>query len=111
MLYRVLPRHPELTIFSLIPCRRPYPRPNEGNIEVFYEVSQIRVQIWPQMTLRMTLRMTLQDPPQTGPQITLRSLISQTSDTNGQNKALFEVLLTVAESKRVRSKDWIAPPT
>ena len=41
----------------------------------------------------------------------LRSLIPQTSETYGQNKGLFKVLLTIAELFDLPSKDWIRPPT
>ena len=59
----------------------------------------------------MDLRMTLPDHTQTGPEMTLRSPISQPQISNGQNKALFHVLSTIAEEIGDPSKDWIAPPS
>ena len=69
------------------------------------------VQIGSQIDLRMTPESTLPDHPQTGPEITLRSPISRPQISYSQNMALFNVLLTVAEIKEVRSKDWIRAPT
>ena len=43
VLYRVLPSTPPGPIFSHILALRPYLRPYEGNSEVIYEVSEIRV--------------------------------------------------------------------
>ena len=70
-----------------------------------------RVQIWPQIDLRMDPQMDPPDWSQTGPQMTLQTLISLASDTYAQNKALFHVLLTIAEVKQLPSRDWIRPPS
>ena len=57
------------------------------------------------------LRMTLPGPPQTGPQMALRSPYAGPQISYAQNKALFDTLLTIAELKDVSSKDWIRAPT
>ena len=66
---------------------------------------------WPQNGPRIDPDMTLQDPPRHGPQIALRSLISQTSETYGPERPYLTFFITFAERKQVSSKDWIAPPT
>ena len=64
-----------------------------------------------QNDLRIDPRIDPPRPSQTGPQIPLRSLISRPQISYSPYKALFSVLLTVADIKRVPSKDWIRPPS
>ena len=78
-LYRY-PTHPyHIPVFSHILALRPYLRPNEGNSELFSEVSEIGSRIGSRIDLKSTridLKSTLQDPlPQLvprWPQMTLR---------------------------------------
>ena len=65
----------------------------------------------PQIDPQMTLRLTLQTQSPDGPQIALRSQISRPQISHGPERALFQVLLTIADIKDTMSKDWIAPPT
>ena len=51
-LYRVLPRHPPVPIFSTYLALRPYLRPYEGNSELFMRFLRYDPQIAPDMTLR-----------------------------------------------------------
>ena len=64
---------------------------------------QIDPQIDPDMTSQLTLQtgpeMASDDPP--GPHI----------QDHTQNKALFQLLLTIAELEHEPSKDWIRPPS
>ena len=66
---------------------------------------------WVQKGSILTPESTLQDRSRDGPQIALRSLIPRPQETNGPERALFSVLLTIAERKEVMSKDWIRAPT
>ena len=73
---------------------------------------------FPEIWSRIDLRLTSDDPPDDppgpspdGPQMTLQDPISRPQETYAQNKAIFDVLLTVAERKDGSSKDWIRPPT
>ena len=66
---------------------------------------------WVQNGSNIDLRIDPPDRSRDGSQMSLRSPISQTSDINGPNKALFHVLLTIADRKEGRSKDWIRPPS
>ena len=109
-LYRVLPspsQYPDLVIF--LPQD-----PTHGQMKA---ISRLFMR-FPRTGLDRVLELTridpestLQDPSQTWSRDALRSPISQTSETYGQNKALFNTLLTVADILGVRSKDWIRPPT
>ena len=64
-----------------------------------------------QIDLRIDPESTSQDHlPDWSPDA-LRSLYPGPQISLWSNKALFHVLLTVAEGKRDPSKDWIAPPT
>ena len=101
-------------IISHILDSRPYPRPYEGNIKEYDEVSQMGLEKGPDMTSEST-RMTLRiDPPRPSPDWSRdcpRSLISRPQISYGQIRPLFHVLLTIAERIHDWSKDWIRPPT
>ena len=93
---------------------KPYPRPNEGKSKVFSEVSEIgsrkgpdRVPEWPQNDLPGPYPRLVPD----GPQMTLRSLYPDDPQMTLRIRTLFSVLLTIAELKDVRAKDWIRPPS
>ena len=55
--------------------------------------------------------MTLQDRSPDGLQMTLRTLRWPHGLTYTENKALFDVLLTIGELNNDPSKDWIRPPS
>ena len=61
--------------------------------------------------LELTPESTLPGTPQTGPQMPSDDPQMPHIQTLPENKALFDVLLTVAELKWLPSKDWIRPPT
>ena len=113
-LYRVPTRPVPVPVFSHILALRPYPRPYEGRIKVFHEVSQTGSRngsrIDPELT-RIDPRFNLPDWSRDGPRYDLRTLRSTLSHTAVWNRALFNSLLTVAEVFRVSSKDWIRAPT
>ena len=59
----------------------------------------------------MTPESTLRTDPQTGPEMPSDDPPDLDLRTLWQNKALFDVLLTIAELKEEASIDWIRPPT
>ena len=64
-----------------------------------------------QKCLRIDPDMTLRIDPQTGPELTLRSLISRPQISHTWNKALFDLFITFADIKQEPSKDWIRAPS
>ena len=67
------------------------------------ESTQIDLRIDPESTSRLTR--------QTGPEMPSDTLISRPQISHTQNRALFRVLLTIAELYYLPSKDWIRAPT
>ena len=61
--------------------------------------------------LRYDLQMTLPDWSRDGLQMTSRTLRSAPSHTAVSNRALFSVLLAIADIIWVSSIDWIRPPS
>ena len=113
-LYRYSPIPVPGPIFNHILSLRPYPRPNEGHFKVIDEVSEIGSRISLRMTsfdLRIDPPGPLPDHPQTGPEMALRWSPDGPQELYTVNKALFSVLLTVAEVLGMPSKDWIRPPS
>ena len=66
---------------------------------------------WVQKRSRMTPESTLPDWSPDVPQIPDIDLPTMALPTAVSNKALFNVLLAIAEEIQVSSKDWIRPPT
>ena len=64
-----------------------------------------------QNDLKMTPESTLQTLTQTGPEMALPDLILRPQISNGPEWVIFHVLLTIADKKHDRSKDWIRPPS
>ena len=68
-LYRYPGPPSHIPIFSHILSLRPYLWPNEGNSQVFYEVSQIGYKNGPRIDPELTQNRPISRPPQTGPEM------------------------------------------
>ena len=112
--YRVLPSHPPRTHIQSLLASGPYPRPNEEEFSIFMRFPRMGLRIGPELTQNDPRIDPRYDPPDWSPdglQMTLSDLPTGLSQTAVLNKALFDVLLTIADRNRVSSRDWIRPPS